>query len=478
VKIGLQGKGLPELVRRFRHLRDGNVGPIMALMLVPVIGAMAMATEASNWYFTARAAQHAADSAVLAAGTRDLRGDSNFQSEGLYVAGNYGFSVTSNNTRLNNTLVDIEKSITCPNNPSDTNCYQAKVQRWVPVYLTSVLGFRGDSGTFKLVAASAIAETKSIQAPACLISTSTVTGGNNYAIRTNGGNSIDMHGCSVATGGNIACNGGGNNVTPWNADSVSYNASKNGDLCGNLNLSGNTTVPDAYNALKTNVPAKTPCGGSYPQEPSKMSDPALPSSNIWGATVTWDGTSKVLCGDQQLGANLTLSGADTTLTIYNGKLDLNGHTLSTASGAGATIIFAGDSSASGFSSMSHMITGSGTLDIAAPTSGTWSGMLVYQDPTTLPLGTSGIDFGAFGNSPTLDITGVVYVPNANVTVAGAINHKLNGNACFTLVDYTTLLSGTGALFQDSLGIYNAQAQCTAAGVTQTFINIDRVTLVR
>src|SRR6185312_3534869 len=143
MKIGLQGKGLPELVRRFRHLRDGNVGPIMALMLVPVIGAMAMATEASNWYFTARAAQHAADSAVLAAGTRDLRGDSNFQSEGLYVAGNYGFSVTSNNTRLNNTLVDIEKSITCPNNPSDTNCYQAKVQRWVPVYLTSVLGFRG-----------------------------------------------------------------------------------------------------------------------------------------------------------------------------------------------------------------------------------------------------------------------------------------------------------------------------------------------
>jgi Flp pilus assembly protein TadG len=464
------------VLKWFRTER-GNISPLMALMLVPIVGAMAMGTEASNWFFTARAAQHAADSAVLAAGTRDILGDSNYIDEGLAVAKSYGFTVATNNTlSTTNALVNIEKGVTCPNNTSDTNCYRATVQRRVPVYLTPLIGFSGDVGSLKLIQAVAIAETKTILAPDCLISKSNSTAKNNYAIRTNGGNSIDMHGCSVATAGQIACNG-----NAWNADSVSYASAKNGDLCGNVNIPNATTVPDPYDALKTNVPSKTACSGSYPQAPSKKNDPALPTANVWTASPTWDGTSKVMCGDQQLGADVTLSGAATTLTIYNGGLDLNGHTLSTASGAGVTVIFAGDSSASGFASTSHIISGSGTLDIAAPTGSgaTWKGVLLYQDPTTLPSGTNNIDFSAFGNSPTLAVTGVVYLPNANVTVAGSINHKLNGNACFTLVDWTTLLSGTGALFQDSLGsVYNSQGQCSQAGVTQTFTNLNRVTLVR
>lgn len=62
----------------------------------------------------------------------------------------------------------------------------------------------------------------------------------------------------------------------------------------------------------------------------------------------------------------------------------------------------------------HATTGGGTLDISAPTTGAWKGVAIYQDPSL----TSGIDVSAAGNSPTWDITGLVYLPHASVTSAG------------------------------------------------------------
>jgi hypothetical protein len=57
---------------------------------------------------------------------------------------------------------------------------------------------------------------------------------------------------------------------------------------------------------------------------------------------------------------------------------------------------------------------SGTLDIAAPTSGTWSGIAVYQDPNLVDSG-GNLDVSCAGNSPTWDISGMVYMPHSNVT---------------------------------------------------------------
>src|SRR5262249_9784767 len=162
---------------------------------------------------------------------------------------------------------------------------RATVQRRVPIYLTALVGFKGDVGSLKQIQSVAVAEVKSIAAPDCLVSMSNSTAKNAYAVQTNGSNSIDMHGCSVATPGQVACNEG-----TGNADRVSYSPAKNGDLCGNVNMPGASTVPtDPYNALKSSVPSKTTCGGTYPQAPSKKNDPALPSGNIWSASPTWDG---------------------------------------------------------------------------------------------------------------------------------------------------------------------------------------------
>src|SRR4051812_24629834 len=108
----------------------------------------------------------------------------------------------------------------------------------------------------------------------------------------------------------------------------------------------------------------------------------------------------------QLNADVTItnSSGPTVLVIYNGDLDTNGHTLQTAPGSNLTVIFTGSNA------FTHVPTGGGGFDFAAPTSGVWSGIAFYQDPAL----TSGVDISAAGNSPTWNITGMVYLPHSSV----------------------------------------------------------------
>jgi hypothetical protein len=157
-----------------------------------------------------------------------------------------------------------------------------------------------------------------------------------------------------------------------------------------------------------------------------------------------------VCGDLQLTGDVTIDApAGAVLVIENGQLDTNGHTLSTTNGSALTVVFSGDASIG----YTHAPTGGGTLDFAAPTSGTWSGIAIYQDPNL----TSGVDISAAGNSPTWDITGLVYLPHSSVTFSGAVNKSSNGHSCFVMVVDNITINGTGSIL--------ATGGCAAAGLT-------------
>src|SRR5262249_17235407 len=157
-----------------------------------------------------------------------------------------------------------------------------------------------------------------------------------------------------------------------------------------------------------------------PQEPDKKKDTPLPAANQWIGLYSWSGT-KVVCGDQQLTGITTITGtgAGAVLVIENGQLDLNGFTLL---GTNLTIVFSGTNGPS----YQHILTGNGILDVAAPTSGVWSGVAVYQDPAL----TTNVDISYAGNSPAWNITGLIYLPHASVTFSGAVNKASTGMLCF------------------------------------------------
>jgi hypothetical protein len=145
----------------------------------------------------------------------------------------------------------------------------------------------------------------------------------------------------------------------------------------------------------------------------------------------------------------TTSGA--ILVIENGQLDTNGFTFQSGVDTGLTIVFTGANNPN----YQHIPTGGGTLDIAAPASGDWSGVAIYQDPKL----TTNVDISAAGNTPTWDITGLVYLPHSSVTLSGAVNKATNGLSCFELVVDNLTFNGTVYIFADN-------NQCVPAGLNR------------
>jgi hypothetical protein len=188
-------------------------------------------------------------------------------------------------------------------------------------------------------------------------------------------------------------------------------------------------VADPYASLASQIPSNT-CS-SYPQIPKKGSysghkncTGTFPKSG--SATL---GATTVVGGDVQLTGDVTVTSsaglAGAVLVIENGMLDTNGHKLSTASGSALTIIFSGTSGGGNHYPTDN--TSAGTLDFMAPTSGTWKGIALYQDPNL----TSNVDFSYAGNNPTWNISGAVYLPNASLGFSGATTSRNTERRAFS-----------------------------------------------
>ena len=307
----------------------------------------------------------------------------------------------------------------------------------VPLFLSAVVGYQGttsvNSKPMTSVLAGAVA-TQTGGEPFCLLALATSGAA---GITGNGAPFANLQGCNVMSNTTATCNGHNLNATYGEA-----HGTNNG--CGNTQVSGVPTVADPYAGLAANIPSNT-CGGSYPQEPAKKKDPALPAANQWSGSYTLPSV-KVVCGDQQLAGNTTIN--NTVLVIENGRLDTNGHSLS---GSGLTVVFSGSNNAS----YQHIPTGGGTLDIAAPTSGAWSSVAIYQDPSL----TTNVNISYSGNSPTWNLSGLVYLPHSSTTFSGVVNKSSHGQSCFTMVVDNITINGTGSIF-------SGNSQCQAAGLAQ------------
>jgi len=403
--------------------RRGSVSILFAIAMPVLIGGLGIGFEVSNWYLMQRGMQNAADAAVLAAASN---AGANYDVEGKAVAAKNGFT-----DGVNNVGVTVLKNVVCPG--GSITCYSATINNSVPLYLSPVVGYAGNGGGRKNLAATAIAKRGTIQRPYCLLALA--SSGTTTAINTNGAPSPNLAGCSVKSNTSANCNG-----HDLGAD---YGDAVGTDLgCGKIQNSGLPATVDPYAGLAANIPANN-CAGSYPQEPSV-------SVTTWSGIKNLSG-NVMICGDLKLTGNVTVNAPSSgaVLVMQNGQLNTNGYSIQTSSGSGLTLVFTGTVGGSYI----HAPTGSGTLDITAPTSGPWSGVMIYQNPAL----TTGVDISAAGSSPAWNITGLVYLPHASVTFNGAINKSSYGGSCFVAVVDNLLMKGSANIVP--------KGGCVAAGLT-------------
>lgn len=418
---------------------DSGVSIVIIALVMPVlIGAMGLAIEVSYWQVHHRAMQNAADAAAIAAATSP---GSNYANVAIAVAAQYGFT-----NGVGNVVVTV-------GNPSSStgctaNCYVVTITHQVPLFLSQVVGFAGSTTVnhqhvTTLTATSAA--TTAGSTPFCLLA---LASSGAAGITANGVPNANLNGCNIMSNTSATCHG--HNLGAGIADAAGASSG-----CGTAQNSNVPPVTDPYAGLASNIPANT-CGGTYPQEPASKKDPPLPSTNQWSGIYTGPSVD-VVCGDQQLVGNATIN--NTVLVIENGQLDLNGYTLQ---GSGLTIIFTGSNNAT----YQHIPTGSGTLDITPPTSGAWSGVALYQDPSL----STNVNVSYSGNSPTWNISGLVYLPHSSVTFSGAVNKSASGANCFVLVVDNVTINGTGDILAND-------NQCVAAGLNMPTGGANRGTLV-
>lgn len=425
---------------RFLASESAAISPMFALMLIPIAGSVAFAVELGGMQYVQRSMQNAADAAALAAASNNNQTGTGTtpQIEARAAARPYGYVNGQNSATVTATQL-----MACPPGVvAGSTCYQAVVTSTFPLSFSRVVNFLGSSGSGRqLISATAVATAAGGGGAEDICVWSLSPQSNSFT--SNGGPRPDMSGCSLLSNGGMTCNG--HNL---GADYGIAVGQSNG--CGLQQANIPNAPADPYSSLASNIPAGAlgSCGGSFPQLTGNGNNQTVvPSNRIAAGTPAWTGTTRTYCGDIQLQGNVTLTGT-TTLIIENGRLDLNGYNLRTANGAAATVIFSGTNGAT----YKHYPIGGGTLEIEAPNSGPWSGVAIYQDPAV----TTNTSFTYSGNSPTWNITGLVYLPHANVTFSGVVNKAADGVSCFVLVAYSVLVNGTAQIF--------ANTQCASAGL--------------
>lgn len=409
-------------VRAIREDQRGNIAIATALAMPVLIGGTGLGVEVGYWYFQKQAMQSAADSAAVAAATA---GGPSYDEEARAVAARYGFTHGHKQVSVN-----ASNNALCPTGKPE--CFEVTITGYVPLFFSSLVGYNGTT-TVSTVKSGSVATSRQTELTSTAIATRISTprdycivalgaNGAKWDLLINGGSKSEIKNCGIMSNDTMLCNGQGQ-IADY-ADSPQGDSSPCGQEAHNRPAQ---KIPDPYAGLTDSIPPD-PCYGDY-------SGRLASSAN--GYTL-W-------CGEFKMTSNKTYS--DTTLVIYNGNLNTNGYNFT---GSNTSVVFSGTSPGT------LTDTKGGTkavVNIKAPTTGTWSGVAVYQDSrfTTAKSSTMA------GNSPTWDITGLVYLPQTALTVSGAVGKSSSGSSCFILVVDSLTVNGGGQVLVNG-------ADCQAAGL--------------
>ncbi|MGE5504578.1 MAG: hypothetical protein ACM31L_09160, partial [Actinomycetota bacterium] len=201
-----------------------------------------------------------------------------------------------------------------------------------------------------------------------------------------------------------------------------YDVSGSGNMVVDSVITGASAVADPYASLA--IPSYGGC-----------------TKNNYTSHGTETLSPGVYCGGMSFNANTNVTLSPGTYIVKGSTFKVNGQ--ATITGSGVTIILTGSSG--NYAQVD--INGGATVNLSAPTSGTYAGVTFFQDHNA----PSGGD-NKFNGGANMQVNGVMYFPNQEVDFSG--NNSTAANACARIVARLVKFTGNADMGD----------KCTGTGV--------------
>jgi hypothetical protein len=401
--------------------RDGERGSMLLLgaLTIAVLMAFAgMALDATYMYFHKRTMQTAADAGAYAGALELLRGNTD-----VTTAADQDTSLNGFTNGTSNVTVTVNNPPQSGSEAGNSDFVEVIIAHPQPTWFMRVLKF--DSVNVKARAVAGVSNTGS----GCVYALNQDTSNQNNGFFVNGTTNSSFS-CGVYSNANFRAVGGACVVTPTVSYSGTYTNQNGSGNCGPTGIGKGVPIDDPLHDKYTMPDASsTSCTAHNFRVTTGTTVYISPGTYCGGITIT--GTVQ----------NVVFESG--TYVLDGGGLQINGGV--NVSGDGVTF----------FNTYPGTLTnqyggidieGTGTVNLSAPTSGDYAGLLFYQDPT-VPWSASNGSIIAGGASSTYD--GILYFPTTDLQYAGNSSSQADGTDGYTiLVGYNIMINGTAQINAD------------------------------
>ena len=403
-------------MKRFTDDRGQTI--ILAALCMPLLlGFVALAVDAGLMFRAEREMQTAADSAAIAGAEELNYGDVTAAAKADaalngVIDGQNGATVTVNNPPLSGPNAGNSGSVEVIVSSSQTTYFMNVLnQGSMTVIGRAVAGHSPTRNCVYTLGTSgtdiSVSNGVNIQIPGCSVFSNSSS---STSLQVSGGATLNTQAINLVGGYSVT---GGGHMTPSTPSQGVAQASD----------------PLAY------LPAPSFTSGSCLANPNLGSGGKFTIGPSAGGTICYNGLT---IGN---GATATLKPG---VYVINGQLNLAGGT--TTTGTGVTFYFPPGGSVS--------ISNGITFNLTAPTSGTYNGILFYQDRSDA----NGVYIEGGANSV---LNGILYFPDANVT----LENGTNTTSYATVISKTLTFAG-GASFKDYSQMPGASTPLVAARLVE------------
>ena len=413
---------------RRRNRQAGQALYLTAASLVVLMGFLGLGIDMGMLRYQKRIQQTAADAAAIAGAEEIPYSSSGIPSAAQQAAADNGFSGAINTGCPPPAITSLGTITVTVNNPpcsgphvGDSNYVEAYVSELQPTYFMKIFGVNSETVTARAVA-TMVSDTGG--SPGCIYTLGPV--GTGFGVKNSGTPSVDATSCDIFDNGNWTTNGapvniqaagigvvgsstnnGGGTVnpTPTNIPPFTDPLSWLPPPCSGSACTGGPSIQITNGGCGSTCSANVSCSGGL----CSVAPGTYGSISIQGSTVDFGAGTYVVDGNFTVNGNSTI--CDSTNTNCSGMTSQP-----IATNGGVTFYITGSSS-------SVNIDGTTNTYLAAPTTGTYAGILFYQDPND----TSAATLSGTSNS---FYEGALYFPTAQLNFGGTMT---NTTAAYTVI---------------------------------------------